>query len=84
MKFENEVNYLRDASVAKVVGGGAPLRVGFPCPGGAFVRSGEWLVATRNFRLLGGVGGEGEVKEGQRFRLLRAASPVDLAVWEIA
>ena len=75
-KIENNFNYLHDASVAQVTDG-RPLRVGFPSPGAAFVHAGEWLVATRNFRLPGGAGhdwvSEGaNVEAGQRFRLLRA------------
>ena len=87
--IENEFNYLHDASVAKVVDGGTPLRVGFPSPKAAFCHSGEWLVATRDFRLPGGSFPDGvtsgaNVEAGQRFRLRRAGSPVDAAVWEIA
>jgi hypothetical protein len=87
-KIESEFNYLRDASVARMENG-TPLRVGFPSPEGAFVPVGEWLIATRNFRLLGGNGQDWEdpgayIKAGQRFRLRRAGSPAEAAVWEIA
>ena len=87
MRIESEFNYLHDASVAQVVENGNPLRVGFPSPKGAFVHSGEWLVATRDFNLPGGNGwGDPgtDVKAGQLFRLRRAGSAVEAAIWEIA
>ena len=87
-KIESEFNYLHNASVARLANGNQ-LRVGFPCDRGAFVPSGEWLIAVRDFLLPGGNGQDWEdpgayVKAGQRFRLRRAGTPTDAAIWEIA
>ena len=89
MKIESNFSYLRDASVARLATNGAPLRTGSPTMKGAFAPVGEWLIATRDFRLLGGHGHDwfcegADIKAGQRFRLLRAGTPAEAAVWEIA
>ena len=85
---ESNKQYLRDASVAQMLNGD-PLVVGCPTAQGAFAPEGEWLVATRAFHLEGGWGQGWEdpgvdVKAGQMFRLRRAGSPSDAAIWEIA
>ena len=53
---------------------------------------GQWLTATKGFRLPGGWGGSGPyewkddgyfVKAGQRFRLVQKGDPLSAAVWEV-
>ena len=88
MTIESNFSYLRDASVATLANGDS-LRAGCPSATGAFVPAGEWLIATRDFHLPGGWGqgweSEGAaVKAGQRFRLRRAGTPADAAIWEVA